>query len=341
MTTPDGLRSVAGVVLGADPAQLDALAAAFRAAARRLADPVTVLQVPGWSGPDAEALARRLRQRVDAPRRDVARSLLLSAARLEAAGRQQRRASAAPPPAAVVVRDAGDRGLLVQRVGRPDAPLVVVLVPGVGTDPGDAPRLRRDARRVWTAVAEVTDEPGDVAVVSWLGYDPPDLAVGGLDPRPAAHGARALVTEVDQLRAAGARRVTVVGHSYGGVVAGRATELGLRADAVVLLGAPGAGTRDLGQEPFGGVRVWAARADCDPIRWAQPLASLVHGPDPLRLHPRLATSRPGHGAYLRDPLLLEHLAAVVVGRGVAGPGEGPVRSDTGGSTIGGGRWGSR
>jgi pimeloyl-ACP methyl ester carboxylesterase len=262
--------------------------------------------------------------------RATADGLARSARTVTASAREQRRASEARPPATVVRRTGREGGRLVQRVGRPDAAIVVVLVPGVGTDPADARRLRADAGRVWSAVASAGRDPAEVAVVSWLGYDPPDVVVGALDPRPADRGARALVEAVAGLRAGGAHRVVVVGHSYGGVVVGRALGAGLDADGAVFLGSPGTGGG-----PSGGrsVEVRAARAAGDPIALVRPWAGVLYGPDPVDRHPRLATSLTGHGAYLRDPVLLDGLADLATGAG------GPVRS--GDSSTGGAQWGSR
>ncbi len=212
---------------------------------------------------------------------------------------------------------------MVQRIGPPDATVVVVLVPGVGTDLADEARLARDATVVWRAVASASDQPGRVAVVSWLGYDPPDVVVGALDPRPADDGARALAAAVDDLRDGGARRVTVVGHSYGAVVAGRAAADGMAADALVQLGAPGVGRPGAAAAIRGrGTEHLVALEDDDPIRWADAAVRWAYGEDPVGLAGRLPTSGHGHGSYLADPVLLEALAHVALRR------HQPVRSGT-------------
>jgi pimeloyl-ACP methyl ester carboxylesterase len=206
-----------------------------------------------------------------------------------------------------------DGGRLVQRVGRADAEVVVVLVPGVGTDRTDRARLVADAERVWRAAVDHVDDAAAVAVVSWLGYDPPDRVVQAVDAAPADEGAGLLARELRRLRRRGARRVAVVGHSYGGVVAGRAAGPG-GADVVVQLGAPGVG------EPGGvdvlaaaGVRLVAVRAVGDPIGVVAGRAPGLYGEDPVGAVPGLPTSRSGHSAYLRDPVLLDALGGLVVG----------------------------
>ena len=280
------------------------------------------LRRTGWTGPDADAVAGLVARAV----RDAGRAadrLEDQARHLGRAARRQREASLPPAVRSVPVRDGHGDGRVVQRIGPPDATVVVVLVPGVGTDLADEARLAGDATVVWRAVASASDQPGRVAVVSWLGYDPPDVVVGALDPRPADDGARALAAAVDDLRDGGARRVTVVGHSYGAVVAGRAAADGMAADALVQLGTPGVGRPGAAAAIRGrGTEHLVALEDDDPIRWAGAAVRWAYGEDPVGLAGRLPTSGHGHGSYLADPVLLEALAHVALRR------HQPVRSGT-------------
>ncbi len=236
--------------------------------------------------------------------------------RLDHHALEQRSASLAPAGRTVLRHDPTGDGRLVERLGPADASVVVVLVPGVGTDLGDRAELRADAARVRATVAAAHErERGDpaIAVVSWLGYDPPDRLWEGWRRCPAAVGARRLVEDVSALRAAGAERVVVVGHSYGAVVAAVAGAEGLGADELVLVGSPGLGVAGPGELRLPGhARVWAATAEGDPIAWLA-RTGLVHGPDPTTLARRLPTSRRGHGAYLEDPVLLAALGTVAAG----------------------------
>lgn len=202
----------------------------------------------------------------------------------------------------------------MQRIGSSAATVVVLLVPGVGTDRGDRSRLRADAARVWGALADRTDDPDDCAVVSWLGYDPPDGLLGALDLGPAEEGAAALVADVGSLRRRGARTVVVVGHSYGGVVVGRAAVDGMDADGIVQLGSPGSG------EPGAtaairarGVDLHAVRETGDPIGFVSGRLPGRYGEDPVGSVETLPTSRSGHSAYLADAALLGALAELVLG----------------------------
>ena len=55
----------------------------------------------------------------------------------------------------------------------PWRPIVVVIVPGSGRIPPTEERLADTATRMWDHMAGHVDRSDDVAVVSWLGYDPP------------------------------------------------------------------------------------------------------------------------------------------------------------------------
>ncbi|MBS1837845.1 MAG: hypothetical protein JST64_09130 [Actinobacteria bacterium] len=297
--------------VGADPDALDVLAATMRSAASDLC--ARPRWTAAWSGPDAASFAWSLRS-LESQRRRAGEDLVALARRLERAAQQQRRTSLVGPEVAVTVDLPSDGGRLLQRVGPSDAAVVVVVVPGVGTDRADRARLRSDATRIWWRLAERVDDPGRVAVLSWLGYDPPDRLLGALDADPADEGAGALVGEVERLRRAGASTVVVVGHSYGGVVAGRAAARGMRADAVVELGSPGSGapgaTSAIARR---GVELTAVRAPGDPIGFVADRLPGLYGEDPVGQVRGLPTSLEGHSGYLSDPVLLDALADLVVG----------------------------
>jgi len=307
------------VLLGADPVDLERLAVTHDVCGRLLADVRTRLRAADrawWTGP----AARRWWHQVDST---VVPLLVSAGARSNAASRRlraradgQRRASLPDPPRAVLLRDPSGDGRLVTVTGDPAAEVVVVLVPGVGTDLGDAPRLSRDAEEVWRHLAARAEraprDAPEVAVMSWLGYDPPDHVPLGIDRRPAARGAQDLRRQVAELRAGGADRVVVVGHSYGALVATAASELGMGADELVVLGAPGLGVADLAALRLAdGADLWAATARLDPISLVSRLG-VVHGPDPADVARSLPTSLEGHSSYLADPVLLAALAEVVV-----------------------------
>lgn len=308
--------------LGADPAQLERLAVSWRSAAatvHRTAVRLSSVDRRWWHGPDGRRwfddvarLAHQLRVTVD--------GLGRGATELLAQSEQQRRASLAVP--ATVTERQGRRGdgRWVGRVGAADADAVVVLVPGVGTTVRDQQRLERDAQRVWTwlaAHAERTDRIGSggsdrVAVVSWLGYDPPDHVLAGASPASSRSGGQQLLVDVADWREGGAERLVLVGHSYGGLVAAEAAALGASPDEVVMLGAPGLGRRDPAELRLApDAAIWSAAARGDLVSWvARP--GVLHGADPAAVGYPLPTSASGHGAYLRDPDLLGALAELTV-----------------------------
>jgi hypothetical protein len=146
-----------------------------------------------------------------------------------------------------------------------------VLVPGTGTTLDSSPNLRGDAQRVQFRAEQVLDQAGkdgagQVAVVSWMGYDTPDKIfpnaidssyayAGGTDPH-----------------------VTVVGHSYGSTLTGISAKQGLAADDVVFIGSPGvkaATVAELGLPD--GAQVWAARSPADEIWKVFPLDRNLRG----------------------------------------------------------------
>jgi pimeloyl-ACP methyl ester carboxylesterase len=299
---------------GCDPTELELMAPRYRTLAQQLRTTQRHLERTdrsAWQGTRAQRHWDRL---------DGLRPLLASSAfhmeglarRLAHQASQQRRASLGTPALTVLNSSTVGDGRWVARTGAAGAALVVVLIPGVGTTRDDRHELRRDAVAVWTELAVAAADRGEqsVAVVSWLGYDPPDHVVTGIARRPAHVGGAQLAHDLAGLRRAGASRLVVVGHSYGALVAARGAHAGAPIDELVLLGAPGLGVADidaLGLSP--GADVWAALADRDPIGLVA-ATGWVHGPDPLDVAHRLPTSLPGHGAYLEDPVLLAALAGL-------------------------------
>lgn len=304
--------------LGADPDQLDRLAAAFAAAAERLQRVEHRLAAArgGAAGPSAAVRAAYvLMAEVEPLLRAVAIGCTRRAEHLRGRAARQRQASIVPrlPGGMVTVREdrAGD-GRWIGRAGPADAPTVVVLVPGVGTVNTHRRRLGRDAVRLRRHL--VTRYPDrETAVVAWVGYDTPDHVVAGVDRRPAAVAADELRAELTALRSAGAERVVLVGHSYGALVAARAVAGGAAVDELVLLGAPGLGVDDPSRlRAHVAGSVWSAMEDDDRIAWVA-RTGVLHGPDPAESARPLPTAEHGHARYLADPVLVEALGQVVAG----------------------------
>lgn len=158
---------------------------------------------------------------------------------------------------------------------------IAVLVPGVGTTLADfdrglggvARRAPAYQARTLHAAVRAADPTARVAVVAWLGYDPPD----GLGPAAARdERARAGAAALADLAWLLARHrpgagVTLVGHSYGALVVGLAADrLPPQVTDLVALGGVGMGA-DRATEVSGSARVWAAQATDDWIRWLPPL----------------------------------------------------------------------
>jgi hypothetical protein len=138
---------------------------------------------------------------------------------------------------------------------------VAVLVPGMSNEIDDIGRLVQAAAAILASA-----RPGDgLAVVAWLGYDTPRVSQVG-SAQLAKVGADRLTSFVRSLRITSPHAdVTVIGHSYGTLVAGEAALDGMASDRVVLVGSPGvAAARATDLLPTG--QVWAARAPDDPIR---------------------------------------------------------------------------
>lgn len=207
---------------------------------------------------------------------------------------------------------------------------VAVLVPGVGTTLADFDRgLGGVARRAPAVQARqlyaelLSQSPhARVAVVAWLGYDPPDG--WGLDvatETSAAAGAAALTRFVGRLvHERPAVAITLVGHSYGSTVLGLAANaLPAQVGDLVAIGSPGMGhdhVRDLGTR----ARVWAAQAPTDWIRRVPGVRvlGLGHGRHPadagFGARPLPTGGVRGHDGYLETgSATLTALAEVVLG----------------------------
>lgn len=210
--------------------------------------------------------------------------------------------------------DPRGRGLIVLALGDPTtARNVAVIVPGVDVDlghledPVDPHRGSLGWARALHSAAAAGGEGGDLAVVLWVGYRTPRTGrADALFGAAARSGAPALSRFLIRVRAAhrGPVHLSVVGHSYGAVVATTAAAtlpLGAE-DDLLLLGSPGAGVASVA-ELGTPARVWAGRARTDWVRWVPPvrIGDLGHGPDPA--DPAFGAQRldtggvPGHDRY--------------------------------------------
>jgi hypothetical protein len=153
---------------------------------------------------------------------------------------------------------------------------IAIVVPGVGNRLSnfytglDGEPLRAPSRQAHQVYDEARslDPEARIAVISWLGYDTPDgLGRDAIRQERATAGAAALARFVAGLAAhRPAAAVTIVGHSYGSVVAGLAARaLGSQVRDLVAVGSPGMGV-DRAVDLHTRARVWAGAAASDWIR---------------------------------------------------------------------------
>ena len=147
-----------------------------------------------------------------------------------------------------------------------------ILVPGVGTTLADFDRglggvpRRAPGVQARALYQQLRKRLPRVAVIAWLGYDPPEgLGLAAATDGRARAGATALTAFVrDLLRLRPGLPVTLIGHSYGAVVVGLAARRLPEVRDLITLGAPGMGVDSAAG--LGGARVWAALAPTDWIR---------------------------------------------------------------------------
>lgn len=185
-----------------------------------------------------------------------------------------------------------------------NADRVVVLVPGSDTTLANFDRgLGGVARRAPAVQArnvyEATARSPRVAVIAWLGYDPPEgLGLAAVRQDRAEAGARELIRFVASLRPNAT--VILVGHSYGSVVVGLAApSLPAQVTDIVALASPGMGAATV-SELRTSARVWAATADGDWIRRVPRISVAGFGHGPLPADARLLPTDgvDGHDGYL-------------------------------------------
>ncbi|WUH94373.1 alpha/beta hydrolase family protein [Streptomyces sp. NBC_00433] len=158
-------------------------------------------------------------------------------------------------------------------------------------------------------------EQQDTAVVSWLGYDTPELG-DSVDPSKAVAGGRALADftagiSVDLRPDA---TTDVFAHSYGTLCTSKALQDGMRVGAVVFMGSPGLGPDITSAADFHlpDTRFFAMRAPEDLVSYTQGLGSdPADFPDITRLATSGATAHSDY--YDKDTEALANLQRVLFG----------------------------
>ncbi|MFW6689533.1 alpha/beta hydrolase [Streptomyces sp. MAR4 CNX-425] len=301
-----------------------AVALPVAAAARPAAVPAPVPAVPfDVAAATPAALAQRY-----AANRDGIRA----AERMAAAHGDRRRAGSlramAAPGRHFLSFDGRDGGRTAEVFGDlAHAGRIAVLVPGADTGLDAYGRFRAGAEALHRELrARANGAPGGArpaAVVAWLGYaTPATVSPGALTAGRAEAAAPRLRAFVRSLAAArpGAR-ISLLCHSYGSVVCGRAAA-GLRVADIVLYGSPGVGA-DRAAALRTPATVWAGRGADDwvgevpHVRIPLLVTSVGFGPDPVSADfgaCPFAAGPGGHSDYL-DPgsVPLRSLARIVSG----------------------------
>lgn len=167
---------------------------------------------------------------------------------------------------------------------------IAVEVPGMSNPYGSfTGRARTDASHLAAEMAGL--RPGATATVAWLGYDSPSYREV-TSPDDSIEGGKRLVAFVQGMGLNGGQALTLVGHSYGTMVVGRAEAGGAGARNIVLLGSPGTGADSASalRAPKGG-GVYVERAPQDPVAGLE-----AFGTDPASPAfgaTRLTTNAPG------------------------------------------------
>jgi hypothetical protein len=176
-------------------------------------------------------------------------------------------------PRAYLLRlDLAGEGRAVVALGDPDAAdNVLTHVPGMTADLASFGGELARAERITVRAAELGPGASSSAVL-WLDYDAPDFVGEAASARQAEAAAPGLRRFQEGLRAGHEgppARQTVLGHSYGSLVVGRAAAApGLEADSVVFVGSPGVGSDTAAALNVPAGQVWATTARDDVIQWA-------------------------------------------------------------------------
>ncbi|MFD8694314.1 alpha/beta hydrolase [Kitasatospora purpeofusca] len=194
-------------------------------------------------------------------------------------------------------------GRAIVSTGNPDkAQHTAIFVPGTGTVLAGVPGQMDHVRRLQKAAEG--ERNGDVAVVSWLGYETPNWLNGSVAETDRGDAGAPLLRDFTKgLRVAEGdngvcSHLTLMGHSYGTYVVGAAArDGGANADDIIALGSPGMGVDRASELNIDPKHVWVGTAKDDFIQTA---TGTVFGEGPQygvfgAQHIKVDTS--GHGGY--------------------------------------------
>ncbi len=163
----------------------------------------------------------------------------------------------------------GNDGAIAIAIGDPDtADNVSVGVPGINTEGTSAQRYSEEARNLYES-ARLSDPNSTTATIAWMGYDAPsgdDLGNTVTESAAIAGGERLsdYVSGLQASRAGDPPLMTVIGHSYGSTTSAHAaSDAGLDAENLVLIGSPGAGGGVDHASELNVPQVWAGNSSRD------------------------------------------------------------------------------
>ena len=214
------------------------------------------------------------------------------------------------------------QGLAAEVIGDlATAKRVAILVPGSDTSlttfDSRGTSSPQGGARALAAEAHRLDPGNHLAVIAWLGYNTPDtLSPAVLTSGDAGQGATALRPLVDALARHG-YQVSLLCHSYGSVVCGRASAH-LPVTDIAVVGSPGMDVSSV-RAMHTTARVWAGRGASD---WIQNVPhvqflGLGFGQDPMdpAFGARIfAAGSGGHSSYFKPGgISLRNLAYIALG----------------------------
>lgn len=262
--------------------------------AAALVVPLSAAARPRIPAPAPATLAPLTRTTLDAAyaanRADAARASGMAAAHGDAHRAAVDRALAASSRR-LLLFDGRGSGRATEVIGDlAHAERIAVLVPGSDTSLDTYDRFREGALALHRELGREAPAGTRTAVVAWLGYETPGtVSTTVLTTGRAEQAAPRLRKLVRDLRNVVGRapHITLVCHSYGSVVCGRAAA-GLDVNDIALVGSPGTGA-DSAPALHTPARVWAARGAGD---W---VANVPH------VHADLFGTTVGFGADPMDP----------------------------------------
>ncbi|WP_330238981.1 alpha/beta hydrolase [Streptomyces sp. NBC_00525] len=171
-------------------------------------------------------------------------------------------------------------GRAIVSFGNPDTSQnVSAYVPGLNTKLSGH-FASSDVERAWNVADMANDRYPDTTTASivWLGYDAPQLdgftwsstdVMGEGDAKAGAPAYNSFLNGIHATHESGAPHVTAIGHSYGSLTVGQATQLpgGIPADDVVLVGSPGAGVDRAAHLGVGADHVYVGAAENDQVTY--------------------------------------------------------------------------